>query len=341
MGKTKYGKYIYSDLRDDMPLTFMDQPQAYFRGAWQIPGADINMGWQVIKAPVYMERAPHIHDCDEYFVFLGTDLLDPFSSFDAEIELRLGPEKEWHIINEPTFVFIPKGFPHTPMEFRVVNKPLLFQAIHLGPRFHKIQAGKEYWWEGPTRSPEGWKGHPDWGKPVTRKSKKDEAVDRKNSLYGKYLFSGLKENMALDFLKSPSAYFRGASQIPGSNLNMGWQVITKNVHLEKEPHTHNVPEYFAFLGGELPDVFGSFNAEIELCLGPEREKHVITKPSFVYIPEGFPHCPLNFKKVNKPFMFQAVHLGARFQKTIGNKEFWYDGPDSLNEGWNGHPAWPE
>jgi len=95
------------------------------------------MGWKVIKAPVYMERAPHIHDCDEYFAFLGTGLRDPFSSFDAEIELRLGPEKEWHIINEPTFVFVPKGFPHTPMEFRVVNRPLMFQAIHLGRGFRR------------------------------------------------------------------------------------------------------------------------------------------------------------------------------------------------------------
>jgi hypothetical protein len=38
----------------------------------------------------------------------------------------------------------------------------MFQAIHLGPRFHKIMDGKEYWFEGPGRSMEGWKNHPVW-----------------------------------------------------------------------------------------------------------------------------------------------------------------------------------
>ena len=123
MSKRKYEKLVYQfkpeyneAAAEGVGTDFVYSPQAYFRGAWQIPGANINMGWQVIKAPVYMERAPHTHDCDEYFAFMGTDLLDPFASFDAEIELRLGPEKEWHIIDEPTFVYIPKGLLHTPME---------------------------------------------------------------------------------------------------------------------------------------------------------------------------------------------------------------------------------
>jgi hypothetical protein len=74
--------------------------------------------------------------------------------------LCMGPEEEKHIITQPTFVFVPKGLHHCPLNFKVVNKPILFQAIHLGPRFHKIMGGKEYWFEGPGRSLEGWKGHP-------------------------------------------------------------------------------------------------------------------------------------------------------------------------------------
>lgn len=37
-----------------------------------------------------------------------------------------------------------------------VDKPLMFQAIHLGPRFHRRMDGKEDWFEGPGRSNEGW-----------------------------------------------------------------------------------------------------------------------------------------------------------------------------------------
>ncbi len=67
----KYAANLFTGLRDDMPLDYMAKPSAYFRGAHQIPGASINMGWQVIVKPTFMEKAPHTHDCDEYFAILG------------------------------------------------------------------------------------------------------------------------------------------------------------------------------------------------------------------------------------------------------------------------------
>lgn len=158
----KYSQYLFTGLKDNMSamLPSMGEPSAYFRGAWQIPGAGINIGWQVITQANFMEKEGHHHLVDEYFAIFGAQVPDIWSSFDAEVELCMGPEEEKHIITEPTFVFIPKGLHHCPLNFKIVNKPLLFQAIHLGPRFHKIMNGKEYWFEGPGRSLEGWKGHP-------------------------------------------------------------------------------------------------------------------------------------------------------------------------------------
>ena len=54
--------------------------------------------------------------------------------------------------------------------------------------------------------------------------------------YSQYLFTGLKDNMSsmLPSMGAPSAYFRGAWQIPGASINMGWQVITKANFMEKE-----------------------------------------------------------------------------------------------------------
>jgi hypothetical protein len=54
----KYSQYLFSDLKDPISTTlkYMDsRPAAYFRGAHQIPGASINMGWQVINSPFLME----------------------------------------------------------------------------------------------------------------------------------------------------------------------------------------------------------------------------------------------------------------------------------------------
>jgi hypothetical protein len=158
----KYSQYLFTGLKDELSamIPSFGEPAPYFRGAWQIPGASINIGWQVVKHPNFMEKEGHHHLVDEYFVFFGAQVPDIWSSFDAEIELCIGPDEEKHIITEPTFVFIPKGLHHCPCNFKVINKPVLFQAIHLGPRFHKIMNGKEYWFEGPGRSFEGWKGHP-------------------------------------------------------------------------------------------------------------------------------------------------------------------------------------
>lgn len=157
--------------------------------------------------------------------------------------------------------------------------------------------------------------------------------------YNQYLFAGLKDNMSamLPSMGAPSAYFRGEWQIPGANINMGWQVITKANFMEKEGHHHLVDEYFAIFGSQMPDIWGSFDAEVELCYGPEEEKHIITQPTFVFVPKGMHHCPLNFKVVNKPILFQAIHLGPRFHKIMGGKEYWFEGPNRSIDGWKGHP----
>jgi hypothetical protein len=157
--------------------------------------------------------------------------------------------------------------------------------------------------------------------------------------YSKYLFTGLRDNMSvmLPSMGGPSAYFRGEWQIPGANINLGWQVITKANFMEKEGHHHLVDEYFAIFGAQVPDIWGSFDAEVELCYGPEEEKHVITQPTFVFVPKGMHHCPLNFKVVNKPILFQAIHLGPRFHKIMRGKEYWFEGPSRSMEGWKGHP----
>jgi hypothetical protein len=159
------------------------------------------------------------------------------------------------------------------------------------------------------------------------------------SKYSQYMFTGLKDNMSsmLPSMGAASAYFRGEWQIPGAGINMGWQVITKANFMEKQGHHHLVDEYFAIFGAQMPDIWSSFDAEIELCYGPEEEKHVITQPTFVFVPKGMHHCPLNFKKINKPVLFQAIHLGPRFHKIMGGKEYWFEGPNRSLEGWKGHP----
>ena len=164
MTDKKYDKYFLSydgtepeandrtSLSSLPPFPEIASPQTYFRGATALPGATATIGWQVFTAPVCWE-VPHVHKFDEFLIFLGAQLPDLCSSFDAEIDLWMGKEMEKHTITSTTVVFIPKGVLHSPLNFRKINKPVLFHALYLGPSLDRTnlpdfdKAGFDY--EGP------------------------------------------------------------------------------------------------------------------------------------------------------------------------------------------------
>jgi len=135
------------------------------------------------------------------------------------------------------------------------------------------------------------------------------------------------------FILSPQAYFRGATQIPGAKFNTGFQVFVKPFFLDRIPHVHEVDEYLVFLGGAFPNLF-DFDADIELTMGKagvDAEVYNITEPTIVRIPAGVYHCPLNFKRVEKPVFFQAMLMQDMFSHIYDaddgtQKELWYNGP---------------
>ncbi len=144
--------------------------------------------------------------------------------------------------------------------------------------------------------------------------------------YGKYFLSDNHQPpKANDFVSlnslppfpeiaSPQTYFRGASALPGATATIGWQVFTAPVCWET-PHVHKYDEFLIFLGAELPDLCGSFDAEIDLWMGEEMEKHTITSTTVVFIPKGVQHAPLNFRAIRKPVLFHALYLGPYLDRS--------------------------
>ncbi|MDR0842242.1 MAG: hypothetical protein LBP68_02355 [Acidobacteriota bacterium] len=113
-------------------------PQAYFRGDSDLPGAKVNMGWQIFVKPYKLELESHHHDHDEYQFFLGATFPDLVGSFDAEIETFIGPEYERHIIKKATVLYLPAGLEHNPCDIRRLGKPLFFSSCELSPFFNGI-----------------------------------------------------------------------------------------------------------------------------------------------------------------------------------------------------------
>ncbi len=83
--------------------------------------------------------------------------------------------------------------------------------------------------------------------------------------------------------------------------HMHMTAVDKPFVMLDKPHTHPNDEYICFIAGN-PMNLCDFGAEVELCLGEEEEKHIINSSTVVYIPKGFPHCPIVFKTVTKPIV---------------------------------------
>jgi hypothetical protein len=80
------------------------------------------------------------------------------------------------------------------------------------------------------------------------------------------------------------------------------------------PHTHKHPEVLVALGTD-PDNPKELGAEIELCMGPEMEKHVITTSTLVFIPANFVHCPFRVTRVGRPFLFIQSQYAPKLTET--------------------------
>jgi uncharacterized RmlC-like cupin family protein len=74
------------------------------------------------------------------------------------------------------------------------------------------------------------------------------------------------------------------------------------------PHIHKDAELLIHVGTN-PDDPMDLGAEVELCMGEEMEKHVITKTCVVYIPPGLIHCPWTIKRVDRPWIMIDICQG--------------------------------
>jgi hypothetical protein len=80
----------------------------------------------------------------------------------------------------------------------------------------------------------------------------------------------------------------------------------------EEPHRHDYDQFLCFLG--TPEDVRDFDAEVEIWLGDEREKHTITESTIVHVPAGLLHCPMNYVRISKPIMLINITLAGEYVK---------------------------
>ena len=139
MVETKYGKYFITDpliiKGEDVKYRLYGQGSKYdFEGM-----KNYWLRWNCITQPRSREK-PHVHDFDEIFHFYGADASD-ITDFGAEVDLFVEGEK--HTITCPTIVYMPAGTWHCPLNFRVVNKPVIFMNLAFTKEYEKTMESGE------------------------------------------------------------------------------------------------------------------------------------------------------------------------------------------------------
>jgi hypothetical protein len=94
--------------------------------------SNFRMDWFAVTEPFLMINEPHTHDFDQFLAFQNADATR-VNDFDAEVILYLGEKgkQEKLVITESCFVHVPAGMVHTPLEFKKINKPIVFMDIAL------------------------------------------------------------------------------------------------------------------------------------------------------------------------------------------------------------------
>ena len=309
--ETHWGDWIHS-------------PQAYFRGSKDIPGANLNCGFQVIVKEVELEKEPHFHREEEYLFFMGATFPDVFYSWDAEVEFYLGESlnaMERITITEPTCVRLPAGMWHSPLTFKRVTKPVFFQAAFQHGSFGTVKqvttetGGKLFVYSG------------DECRPCVKDAAKEcsfcgacfkeaPAVQPYWTVSGDLTEKHKDLVLALvkeetewgDWCPSPQTYFRGQTYMKDAQYHVGFQVFALDNDMEGAHFHQGRDEYIFFLGADPMNIF-DFECDIDFAIGehPDHmEHHHITKPAVVRIPPNMWHCPILFRNMKKPLIFQAA-----------------------------------
>jgi hypothetical protein len=102
-------------------------------------------------------------------------------------------------------------------------------------------------------------------------------------------------------------------------VKVGWFLVpvVKPILMVDEPHCHDFDQFICILGSN-PYNIGYLGAEVELYIGKEAEKHIITAPKIVHLPPGLVHCPIYYKKVSQPVIHLDIYLTDEYiRKTVG------------------------
>jgi hypothetical protein len=75
-------------------------------------------------------------------------------------------------------------------------------------------------------------------------------------------------------------------------------------------HVHDHDETLGFFGTDTENVYG-LGGEIEFWL--EEEKYMLTKSCIIFVPKGMKHCPIVFRRIDRPIFHFIFVTGGEYR----------------------------
>jgi hypothetical protein len=286
MAETKYGHLIKS-------LSFKDSGPGLTRQGTEMNGEflgyDVNVQYGAYWAAGKMGQAPYeakVCDYDQVMIWMGTDTYD-MGYLGAEVELYLGEEKEMHMITTATAVAIPKGMPHFPANIIRMDDRFIFMTISLAPELKAVPANLDD--RPPTQA--------QFGRSIYMENVQHLAFTRNGPWhYGP---------------NNADTHDGAITEIQGKDFefHMSYESMNRAPYrfgpVPDKPHVHPYTEFLLFMGADCDDL-SDLGAEVEVYMGKEMEKHIVTTPTVAIQPKGHAHCPVIVTSQDKPWIFAVI-----------------------------------
>jgi len=290
MASTKYGEYVKR-------LSFVDEGPGSFRQGTRLTADDLGMDVNLAYGTYWTAgrigkdaQGAHVHDFDQMMLWLGTDTSD-VGDLGAEVELGLGDEPEKHMITTSTAVGIPRGFPHFPANVARLDRRFILLEVSLARDCHATKLA----------APEGsFESAPVAGFGAKHRGRVSHlSFTRKGAWhYGP---------------KNPDDSGGALAFVRGQDMGFDFLMMCESLRKAPyrfgpdpdKPHVHPKPEILLFVGADADDL-SQLGGEVEISLGEEMERHIISAPAAVVVPGGLWHLPLVVTKLSRPFFLIDV-----------------------------------
>ena len=87
--------------------------------------------------------------------------------------------------------------------------------------------------------------------------------------------------------------------------------------LESEVHDFN--EVIIFMGSDTADL-SELGAEVKVSLGEEKETHIFSCSTAIFVPKGLPHLPAEIVRMDKRILYLQISCAGEWKKTSLSSE---------------------